>query len=245
MEERYCVYKHTAPNGKVYIGITKREPEVRWGKTGSGYATSPHFYSAIQKYGWEHIQHEVLTTGLSKEEACLEEKRLIAEYNSADPNFGYNNTLGGETGLKITEDVKRKIGNKTSAFYSKPENREMLRQRALGYKHTDEAKQKMRAAKLGRHTVLSNSHKQHISEGRKKRIESDDAFRKELATAWADVGRKQSKRIQQFTKDGCFIAEYESSHEAERKTGVRSGNISKCCRGLVNTAGGYIWRYAN
>ena len=26
----YSVYKHTAPNGKVYIGITSRKPEYRW-----------------------------------------------------------------------------------------------------------------------------------------------------------------------------------------------------------------------
>lgn len=26
----YCVYKHTSPNGKVYIGITKKKPNDRW-----------------------------------------------------------------------------------------------------------------------------------------------------------------------------------------------------------------------
>lgn len=26
----YSVYKHTAPNGKVYIGITGKDPEKRW-----------------------------------------------------------------------------------------------------------------------------------------------------------------------------------------------------------------------
>lgn len=26
----YSVYKHTFPNGKVYIGMTGQEPEKRW-----------------------------------------------------------------------------------------------------------------------------------------------------------------------------------------------------------------------
>lgn len=26
----YCVYKHTSPSGKVYVGITKLKPKYRW-----------------------------------------------------------------------------------------------------------------------------------------------------------------------------------------------------------------------
>lgn len=29
---KYVVYKHTCPNGKVYIGITSQKPEHRWKK---------------------------------------------------------------------------------------------------------------------------------------------------------------------------------------------------------------------
>lgn len=32
----YSVYKYTAPNGKVYIGITGKDPEKRW-LNGRGY----------------------------------------------------------------------------------------------------------------------------------------------------------------------------------------------------------------
>lgn len=48
----YTVYQHKNKiNNKVYIGITKQIPEKRWGINGYNYKTSPHFYSAIQKYG--------------------------------------------------------------------------------------------------------------------------------------------------------------------------------------------------
>ena len=36
----YSVYKHTFPNGKVYIGITKQNPLKRW-RNGTGYKGQP------------------------------------------------------------------------------------------------------------------------------------------------------------------------------------------------------------
>lgn len=36
---------------------------------------------------------------------------------------------------------------------------------------------------------------------------------------------------------------YESLREAGRQTATCNGDISKCCRGLKKTAGGYHWRY--
>ena len=43
MQNNFCVYKHTCPNGKVYIGITCQNPIKRW-KGGSGYKNNKHFY---------------------------------------------------------------------------------------------------------------------------------------------------------------------------------------------------------
>lgn len=51
MENSYCVYVHTnKANGKRYVGITSREPEVRW-KNGFAYKSNPHLDSAFKKYG--------------------------------------------------------------------------------------------------------------------------------------------------------------------------------------------------
>ena len=44
----YTVYQHKNKiNGKVYIGITSRTPEDRWGANGCNYKSSPHFYLAF------------------------------------------------------------------------------------------------------------------------------------------------------------------------------------------------------
>lgn len=94
---KYCVYIHTNKiNGKRYIGITSTKPELRW-RHGDGYYKNKHFRDAIQKYGWDNFAHEIVFNGLSKEDACAIEKKLIQDYKTQDKRHGYNLTDGGET----------------------------------------------------------------------------------------------------------------------------------------------------
>ena len=102
-EKIYKVYKHTLPkefsgkeNDMVYIGITCREKAYyRWGRNGIKYKSNPYFYNAIQKYGWDNFNHEILFERLTKEEANQKEIELISEYDSTNKTKGYNIELGG------------------------------------------------------------------------------------------------------------------------------------------------------
>lgn len=86
----YCVYLHTVPNGKRYVGITKQNPpSKRWGVNGKNYE-GQYFYNAIQCYGWDSISHEILYNNLSEREARLIEHKLIKRYRSTDYRYGYN-----------------------------------------------------------------------------------------------------------------------------------------------------------
>ena len=51
--------------------------------------------------------------------------------------------------------------------------------------------------------------------------------------------------ILQFSKDGDFIAEYSSTHEAERQTGCYQTHICQCCKGKRKTAHGMKFSYCN
>lgn len=60
----------------------------------------------------------------------------------------------------------------------------------------------------------------------------------------------RAKRINQYDLDGNFIKSYLGSIEAEtnlKKQGiaVNGRNIRNVCQGKRNTAGGFVWRYAN
>ena len=85
----WTVYAHIAPNGKMYVGITSREPEKRW-EYGWGYRTSSHFFRAIKKYGWNNFQHEIIASGLTEDEAKNMEILLINKLDLTNPCKGYN-----------------------------------------------------------------------------------------------------------------------------------------------------------
>lgn len=109
--DTYIIYRHKTPNGKVYIGQTKKAPHDRWKANGSGYTCHRHgfFWKAICKYGWENIRHEILAEGLSKEDADRLEKFFIALYQSDQREYGYNARSGGTSGYIYSEQSKRNI----------------------------------------------------------------------------------------------------------------------------------------
>lgn len=92
-KDNYSIYKHTSPSGKSYIGITK-QGKKRFGKDGNGYKKQRKFYNAIQKYGWDNFEHEIIEDNLSFEQACFGEQLYIEIYDSI--NNGYNIAIGGE-----------------------------------------------------------------------------------------------------------------------------------------------------
>jgi hypothetical protein len=53
------------------------------------------------------------------------------------------------------------------------------------------------------------------------------------------------KKVVMYDTDGNLIAEFDSATEAQRKTGIKQSNISKCCLGrkYFRTAGGYVWKF--
>lgn len=90
----WILYRHTSPSGRVYIGISKNAPIVRWGRDGSGYKHNQLFRRATDKYGWDNIKHEVLFTDLSEQKAKQLEIDLIRHYKQL--GISYNITDGGE-----------------------------------------------------------------------------------------------------------------------------------------------------
>lgn len=98
MEKRYIVYiHHNLINHKVYVGITcRKDPNARW-QNGKGYKEhNPHFYAAIEKYGWNNFEHIIYAKDIPEESAYEIEKALIKLYHSNEHKHGYNQSSGGE-----------------------------------------------------------------------------------------------------------------------------------------------------
>lgn len=142
--KKYCVYKHTSPSGKVYIGITRQKPERRF-ENGNGYAKSPVFYNAIKKYSWENFSTEILDDNLLQEEAEALEIWYIAFFGSSNRDNGYNLTTGGGAhGTHSQESIKKMskaaMGNK----------------KFLGHRHSDKTKEKISVSAIGNQKGLGH-----------------------------------------------------------------------------------------
>lgn len=90
----FCVYIHTDPLGKVYIGRAvgddvKTVNRQRW-QGGAGYQNQKFYNECIAVYGWDNIQHEIIEWNLTYEEVLEREQYWIERYNSRNPEYGYN-----------------------------------------------------------------------------------------------------------------------------------------------------------
>ena len=198
METQYCVYCHTSPSGKRYIGITSQKPNNRW-CGGSGYKYNTHFWSAIQKYGWGNFTHDILKIDLTLEEASEIEKRLINEFQTRNPKYGYNISEGGYGGGHPTSEETKRLISEIKRGKPCPEHQKRL------------------LAKINKGKIPTNLEAIHKS---------------------------NQKRVKQFDISGNYISTYPSIRIAGRECNIGENGIGLCCRGINQTAGGYVWRFA-
>lgn len=233
-DNNWCVYKHTAPNGKIYIGITCKPPEQRW-EYGKGYRHNAHMQSAIEKYGWDSFEHEILASCLSQDEALSLERELIGKYQSFDRRYGYNIELGGRKknafGQETLEKMRIRMSGENNHNYGKHLSEETRRKLSeinrgekhpkYGTHHSEETKKKIGDTNRGDKHYLYGKH--HSEETIEKMRNSN-----------------QQKRIL-CVETGTV---YRSAREASRETGINISGISLAAKGdRLKTSGGYHWKY--
>lgn len=218
----YTVYQHKNKlNGKMYFGITSKNPIERWGSNGANYKSTPHFYSAIQKYGWDNFEHNILRENLTKEEACSIEKEFISRYKTQDRRFGYNVLEGGQASV-LHKEVREKmsvsmLGNKNG----------------FGHPCSEEKKKKISDVQKGK--KLSDEHKSKLSEAAKKRhVPCSEDKKKVLSQNYPN--KRKIYCVETNTV-------YSSVQECARQLNLYATNISKVCNGIHHTTGGYHLKY--
>lgn len=245
MGTTYCVYKHTnSINGKTYIGITSQNPTRRW-DCGRGYIKNKHFWDAIQKYGWDSFTHEILYSGLSKDDAFYLEKELISLYDSQNYRRGYNIAPGGESGPGFSGenhpmwgkhhsgDVRAKISASKRGVPYSPERYETFMEKL------DRDALRDRAYR----TIVGYNKGRHFSEETRKRIaESNGGLRRSEETR-QKISESMKKGVSQFSTNGEFIRDWDCAKSATEVLGIQSSHISKVCNGQRKTAGGFVWRF--
>lgn len=99
-------------NGKMYIGQTKRDLNLRWNEhTCECKSGNRHLKNALSKYGKQNFVIIKLCYANSQNELDILEKSWIKFFDTADKNNGYNKNIGGNgnNGFAHTSETKLKI----------------------------------------------------------------------------------------------------------------------------------------
>lgn len=209
----YCVYVHTSPSGKKYVGQTGKQPEERWGKDGSHYLKKEKngeymhtaFANAILKYGWDNIKHEIVASNLTREEADNLEILLIKELNTKNRKYGYNLKDGGLGGGGFSEETLKKM---SEVHKGKKQSEETIRKRV----------EKLRGANnpnYGKH--LSKETKRKLSESLKGRKQSEETIRKRAEKLRGENNPNYGKHLSEETKRKLSEALKGKKHSEEAK----------------------------
>ena len=235
MENNYCVYKHTNKiNGKVYIGLTGNKPEYRWNH-GRNYKHNAHFRSAIEKYGWDNFEHEIIMDGLSLSNAQVIEMINIMIHDACDRRKGYNLSAGGEVIIRrngkdnpmaktvyIVDNETREIIN---VFGSAIEAAEFLKVSASRVRDI-----------IRRRSVPVNGmdcvHKDQISE-------KNTVFKQ-----GTNPNSHIKKKVKLTEPDGSVFY-YNSKLEAAKENNVNKITLGFYCRGERNDPSGRRWSYCD
>ena len=229
MTKKYKLYRHILRKevsgykyDKYYYGITSTTLEARWQK-GNGYRKQA-IYKDIKNFGWDNFEHEVLFDNLILKEAELLEQLYIALYNTQNENYGWNDDSGGINGLKSdrckNKLSKNKLGEKNPMYGRKGSNNPLF-----GKPISKEHKRNLSKSHKGKPSGMKN--KKHSEVSKKKMSESSK-------------GKGGTKVINLDTGEI-----FNTIAEASEKYNIKYQSISRVCRGLRKTCGGYRWAYYN
>lgn len=220
MSSNYCVYVHTFPNGKRYVGITCQQLNRRW-RNGKAYSFNKRMTNAINRYGWDNIAHDVLYSGLSIGEAERIEQRLIANMNLLDERYGYNYAVGG-IHPRHTPQTKIKIGEKSK-----------------GRKHSDKFKKWISQKNRGQNNYMYGKH--HTEETKKKISNTKKGCTSPNKGKFGS-NNPCSKSVVAIDDNGAEVMRFGSIVEAAQYIGKYPSGIQSVLSGKQKTSGGYRWR---
>lgn len=245
--KNYCVYMHTSPSGKRYIGITKKNPNRRF-NNGNGYKQNTIFWKAIKKYGWENIKHEILETNLTHDEACEREQFYISKYDTTNSLFGYNVTFGGDGTSKLSRTLGLFFKNKlVYVFQSKEDCAEHF-----GYSSSTSLDLYLNIEKYNPYLLKDITHDEYncFKEKNDEKyilgyLERINEYKEESKNQiYKKIALKNSKPVARYNSDGIYIDSFISLNDAVEKCDSvgRPNNISNAIKNK-GLCGGYLWRY--
>lgn len=246
------IYKITnLINGKIYIGqtINERGFDGRYKYNGvdiervynyfnQNRKANKHFMNAIKKYGFESFMvNKIFDIAFSKEELDIREDVYINLFNSI--NNGYNNRGGGTKG-RLSNETKNKLRlinlGENHPMYGKHWSDEVklhMRLGKLGFKHTEETKEKMKSNHIDFKGENNPNYGKNLSDNSKNKIGFANKGSKNGMYGKSGKDSPTSRKVICKTTN----KEFNTLKEAGEFYNCDKSGIGKCCQGKQKTCG--------
>jgi group I intron endonuclease len=224
----------------MYVGLTSKNPEDRW-KNGHNYKGCPYFNNAIDVYGWDGFDHEIIASNLTEQEALRFEELLIQELNTTNPDYGYNIRPGGEYSPH-SEETKLKMSRSAKGRVFSDEWKRAMSIAAKGKKMSEDARKKMSEAKKGKTAWnkgkrFSEETCKKMRESAKSRPQVSEETRKKKSEIFKNRPLPEGMNPSIVVYSPELDMSFDSMRQAGEFVGVGSNAICMCCNGKHKTAG--------
>lgn len=254
------IYKATCKiTGKVYIGQTRKQMEVRRYEHIRDAFTlnvSTTFANALRKYGKENFEWEVIDNAVTQEELDEKEIYWISEYNSTVE--GYNMLPGGSYNPMDNVLIYNKHLTKVQSIEFRKKHSILMKEVVSKNGFSEDHRQKISQKLKGNKHFLGKSHSPEWGVQRSQMLSGEKhpmygkKHSEEVKKRISEVARNQkmgAKTIIQFDLEGNKLNTFKSLASAERwirentqYVRATEQTIRKYAR-LNRPTYGYLWKY--
>jgi GIY-YIG catalytic domain len=272
MKQYGYIYIHRNKiNGHIYVGQSIQAPERRFRKGANSfnsYKTCPAFHAALEKYGWEGFETQILLYAEDQDALNFYEEYFINYYQSADGVHGYNSNWFSEGRGKQSESTKDKIREKAKLRKGKmgpaANRKEYKIINGLEYKHCSRKDHWLSLDKfnsnvskwdnLNMYCAECQAEQSREQKNKRKNLLTDAEFQKSYENRKFSEGQKRRRlenpesfkgktkeiiRIDPNTLEEKF---YKSGLEV-KADGFDNTYVSQVCNGKRKMFKGYYWRF--
>jgi len=243
----YCITNKVT--NQIYIGSAVNY-KSRWRNHRNLLTRNRHYNTKLQNswnfYGENNFLFDILEYVESKELLIEREQFYLNKILFASENDNRFIDLGFNILRNAGNSIGFKHSEETKEKFRGENNPMYGKQSFLGKKHSEESKKQISESKLGK-SIGDKNHFFNKIHSKTSREKMSLNRKKLLGQENPNFGKESSTRrvVIQFDIEMNFIKEWSHAGEAAKSLKIIPQNITACCLNKLKTYKGFIWRYAH